>query len=68
MVCDMQSLDVIGQKYNVPIIEDAAELWIIFGNRAGTMGKFGVFLYGTKTLTTGEGGAFVTNDEIMIVY
>lgn len=65
-LCDMQRLSLISQKYNVPIIEDAAEAIgsVFFGNRAGTMGKFGVFsFHGTKTLTTGEGGAFVTNDK-----
>ena len=30
---------------------------------AGSMGKFGAFsFHGTKTITTGEGGIFVTND------
>jgi perosamine synthetase len=48
-----------------PVIEDAAEaigsVW--HGRRAGSMGRFGVFsFHGTKTLTTGEGGMFVTND------
>jgi perosamine synthetase len=30
------------------------------------MGKFGTFsFHGTKTITTGEGGIFVTNDEVL---
>jgi perosamine synthetase len=65
-LCEMDSLIAIGQKHNIPIIEDAAEaigsVW--HGKRAGSMGKFGAFsFHGTKTLTTGEGGMFVTNDE-----
>jgi perosamine synthetase len=33
------------------------------GKRAGSMGCFGTFsFHGTKTITTGEGGMFVTND------
>jgi len=64
-LCDMDRLLAIGEKYGIPIIEDAAEaigsVW--HGKRAGSMGKFGAFsFHGTKTLTTGEGGMFVTND------
>ncbi len=65
-LCDMDALLEISQKYNVPVIEDAAEAIgsIYHGKRAGSMGKFGCFsFHGTKTLTTGEGGLFVTNDE-----
>jgi len=64
-LCDMDRLMAIGEKYGIPIIEDAAEAIgsIYHGNRAGSMGKFGTFsFHGTKTLTTGEGGMFVTND------
>ena len=63
-LCDMDALLAIGEKYGIPIIEDAAEAIgsIYHGKRAGSMGKFGSFsFHGTKTLTTGEGGIFVTN-------
>lgn len=64
-VCEMDKLLEIGKKYGIPVIEDAAEAigshW--HGKHAGTMGKFGVFsFHGTKTLTTGEGGIFITNN------
>lgn len=65
-LCDMDRLLAIGEKHGIPIIEDAAEAIgsIYKGKRAGTMGKFGTFsFHGTKTLTTGEGGMFVTNDS-----
>lgn len=65
-LCDMGSLLAIGNQYDIPIIEDAAEAIgsVYHGKRAGIMGKFGTFsFHGTKTLTTGEGGMFVTNDE-----
>jgi perosamine synthetase len=64
-LCDMDRLLAIGERYGVPIIEDAAEAIgsLFHGRRAGSMGKFGSFsFHGTKTLTTGEGGMFVTND------
>lgn len=64
-LCDMGHLLAIGKKFNIPIIEDAAEAIgsTYQGKRAGSMGKFGVFsFHGTKTLTTGEGGMFVTDD------
>jgi len=64
-LCEMDRLLAIGERYGIPVIEDAAEAigsyW--HGHHAGTMGRFGTFsFHGTKTLTTGEGGMFVTND------
>lgn len=64
-LCDMDRLLAIGEKYGIPVIEDAAEAIgsVYHGKRAGSMGAFGAFsFHGTKTLTTGEGGMFVTND------
>jgi perosamine synthetase len=64
-LCDMDRLLAIGQRDGIPIIEDAAEAIgsQYHGKRAGNMGKFGTFsFHGTKTITTGEGGMFVTND------
>jgi perosamine synthetase len=64
-LCDMDRLLAIGEKYGIPVIEDAAEAIgsVYHGKRAGSMGMFGAFsFHGTKTLTTGEGGMFVTND------
>ena len=63
-LCDMDALLEIGKRHNIPVIEDAAEaigsVW--HGKKAGSMGEFGTFsFHGTKTITTGEGGAFVTN-------
>ena len=67
-LCEMKQLLAIGTKYGIPIIEDAAEAIgsIYHGERAGSMGRFGVFsFHGTKTVTTGEGGIFVTKDHIL---
>ena len=65
-LCNMDRLLAIGAKLGVPIFEDAAEaigsVW--HGKRAGSIGRFGSFsFHGTKTVTTGEGGMFVTNDD-----
>lgn len=67
-LCDMDRLRAIGERHRIPIIEDAAEaigsIW--HGQRAGSMGAFGAFsFHGTKTITTGEGGMFVTNDDVL---
>jgi perosamine synthetase len=64
-LCDMDRLLAIGERYSIPVIEDAAEAIgsEYFGKRAGSMGRFGAFsFHGTKTVTTGEGGMFVTSD------
>jgi perosamine synthetase len=67
-LCEMDALLAIGKKHGIPVIEDAAEaigsIW--HGKRAGSMGAFSTFsFHGTKTVTTGEGGAFVTNDSAL---
>jgi perosamine synthetase len=67
-LCDMDRLLDIGERHGIPVVEDAAEAigsrW--HGHHAGTMGRFGVFsFHGTKTITTGEGGMFITNDEAL---
>jgi perosamine synthetase len=64
-LCDMDRLLAIGARHGIPVIEDAAEAIgsQYQGKRAGSMGAFGSFsFHGTKTMTTGEGGMFVTND------
>ncbi len=65
-LCEMDRLLDIGEKYGLPIIEDSAEALGSFWNQkhTGTMGRFGTFsFHGTKAITTGEGGMFITNDE-----
>lgn len=65
-LCNMDELLRISEKYNIPIIEDSAEALgsIYKGKKAGSIGKFSAFsFHGTKTLTTGEGGMFATNDS-----
>lgn len=64
-LCEMERLIAIGAKHGIPVIEDAAEAIgsVYHGRRAGSIGAFGTFsFHGTKTITTGEGGMFVTNN------
>lgn len=65
-LCDMDALLAIGARHGIPVIEDAAEAIgsVYHGRRAGSLGAFGTFsFHGTKTVTTGEGGMFVTEDS-----
>ncbi len=67
-LCDLDALLDIGRRYGLPLIEDAAEAIGSQhrGRRAGSIGTFGAFsFHGTKTLTTGEGGMFVTSDDVL---
>lgn len=64
-LCNMDALLSISERYKIAVIEDAAEAIgsSIRDRKAGSMGLFGTFsFHGTKTVTTGEGGMFVTND------
>lgn len=64
-LASMNELLSIGMQFGIPVIEDSAEAIgsKYFGNRAGSLGQFGVFsFHGSKTISTGEGGMFVTSD------
>jgi dTDP-4-amino-4,6-dideoxygalactose transaminase len=64
---DMEKILEICNKYNVPIIEDAAEsLGAAYKNKkSGTFGRFGVFSFnGNKIITTSGGGMLICPDEI----
>ena len=65
-LCAMDELLAIGERHGIPVVEDAAEALgsVYKGKRAGSIGRFGIFsFHGSKTITTGEGGMFVTNDS-----
>ena len=63
---DMHGLISVAEEFGLVVVEDAAES---LGSRigeehTGLMGNLGVFSFnGNKTITTGGGGAIVTNDE-----
>ena len=64
-LCDLDRLQSICQRHGIYLIEDAAEAIgaTYRGRHAGSVGAFGAFsFHGTKTITTGEGGALVTSN------
>ena len=65
-LCNMNEIMAIAKKYNLVVLEDAAEALgsEYYGKKAGSIADVGVFsFHGTKTMTTGEGGILVTNNE-----
>lgn len=62
---DMDPLLEICDRYQIPVIEDAAEsLGATYKNRkSGTFGRFGIYSFnGNKIITSSGGGALVSND------
>lgn len=61
----MDEILEICNKYNVPVVEDAAEsLGSTYkGKKSGTFGKFGIYSFnGNKIITTSGGGMLVSDD------
>lgn len=64
--CEMNKIMEIAHKYNLLVIEDAAQgVMSTYCDRyLGTIGDFGCFsFHETKNFTMGEGGALVINNE-----
>ncbi|MEX1996839.1 MAG: DegT/DnrJ/EryC1/StrS family aminotransferase [Nitrosopumilaceae archaeon] len=62
----MNEISEIANKHNLEIIEDSAQsLGSTYkGKHSGTFSKIGCFsMYAAKVVTSGEGGAIVTNDK-----
>src|SRR3990167_9250250 len=65
-VCDMEEVLKFAKKYKLMVIEDAAQAIAVHfkGKHAGTFGEIGCFsFFADKTITTGEGGFIVTDNE-----
>ncbi len=64
--CKIDEIAEICEKWNITLVEDAAEsLGSYFkGMHTGIYGKVGIFSFnGNKTVTCGGGGALITNDS-----
>ena len=63
---DLEGLLSVANDFNIAMVEDAAEALGSYygGQHVGTFGKIGTLSFnGNKTITTGGGGAIVTDDE-----
>ncbi len=64
--CNMNKIMEIAAKYNLAVIEDAAQgiMSTYKGKALGTIGDFGCFsFHETKNFSMGEGGALLIRDE-----
>jgi len=69
MPANMEAIVEIADRYDIPVIEDAAEsLGSTYkGKSTGVFGKMGVLSFnGNKIITTSGGGALISNDELLI--
>ena len=63
---DIEGLLRLSRDFGIPIVEDAAEALgsSVGGQHAGTFGLLGTLSFnGNKTITTGGGGAILSNDR-----
>ena len=66
---DMDAIIELADRYDVPIIEDAAEsLGATYkGKHSGTFGLFGIFSFnGNKIITTSGGGMLISDNKELI--
>jgi len=65
-VCDMDDIMTLANSKGIPVIEDGAEALFsrYNGKYCGTIGTIGTFsMHATKTITTGEGGFVLCDDD-----
>ena len=66
VACDMDKIMSIARKYNLMVVEDAAQAFNAYykGFHLGTIGDIGALsFHSTKNVIAGEGGALLTNDD-----
>jgi 8-amino-3,8-dideoxy-alpha-D-manno-octulosonate transaminase len=64
----IKEIKAIADKHGIPVLEDTAQAAgaRLHGQHLGTFGQFGAFSFdAVKTMTTGEGGMVITNDEAL---
>ena len=65
---DLDSLQAVCDRFHLPLVEDAAESLGSYykGEHTGRRGRCGAVSFnGNKTITTGGGGAILTDDEAL---
>ncbi|MBS4058116.1 MAG: DegT/DnrJ/EryC1/StrS family aminotransferase [Bacteroidales bacterium] len=70
MPAKMEAIAAVAAKYDIPVIEDAAEALgsHINGKMCGTFGKLNILSFnGNKIITTSGGGALLSEDGELIV-
>jgi dTDP-4-amino-4,6-dideoxygalactose transaminase len=66
--CDMDAIMAVAAKHGLPVIEDACQAngGSYKGRRLGSIGRMGTFSLNVfKTITAGDGGIVVTDDEAL---
>lgn len=66
---DMDAINAVGAAHGLSVVEDAAEAFgaTYKGRPAGSLGEVAIFsFYGNKIITSGEGGAVVTDDAELL--
>jgi perosamine synthetase len=66
--CNMDDLVTIARSHNLFLVEDCAEAFgsLYKGKHVGCFGDISIYsFFGNKTITTGEGGMVVTNDDTL---
>ena len=64
----IKEIVAIAQKHDIAVLEDTAQAagGKVDGKALGTFGKCGTFSFDSvKTMTTGEGGMIITDDEVL---
>ncbi len=67
-VADLSGLKAVADRHGLPLIEDSAQAHgaTYLGRKVGTFGTVGTFsMHHTKVLSSGEGGAAVTDDAAL---
>ncbi|HKJ67942.1 MAG TPA: DegT/DnrJ/EryC1/StrS family aminotransferase [bacterium] len=67
--CDMDKIMALSEKYDIPVLEDAcqAHMGEWRGEKLGSVGTLGCFSFQEfKSLTSGEGGAIIGDDEALM--
>lgn len=62
----VDEIHAIADRYNIPIIEDAAEAFGSYykGRKCGNFGNFGILSFnGNKIITTSSGGALISKNQ-----